>query len=184
MDPLHCSFQRDSIPERCSLTEVLVTLRCHCHSARQTRDPWDQDAQPRENRASIKSQAITHKDTICVCTTTCESHLPGCQNPYPPKHASNKPTQEPSPVLILWRSFNFLDPIKKPVWGAPTFNPKSLGASPALCCRCEHPHSIHNDTQLLGTCHERPLKCHLWQPCSSRSFPTLTGGTPQVLNRG
>ena len=161
MDPLHCSFQRDSIPERCSLTEVLVTLRCHCHSARQTRDPWDQDAQPRENRASIKSQAITHKDTICVCTTTCESHLPGCQNPYPPKHASNKPTQEPSPVLTLWRSSNFSIQLRSSLGGRQRSTLNYWALSPALCRRCKHLQSIHDDTQLPGTCRESPLKCHL-----------------------
>ena len=102
---------------------------------------------------------MTCKDTIRVRTTTCESRLSGRHNPYPPKHASGKPTQEPTPVLTLWQSSNFLDPVKKPVGGPPTFNPKSLGDFPGA--------TIHDDTQLLGTCHESPLECHLRRPCRS-----------------
>ena len=56
------------------------------------------------------------------------SHASLSRNPYPTKHSGNKPTQKLSPVLTLWRSSNFLDPVENPIWGPPTFNPKSLGA--------------------------------------------------------
>ena len=49
------------------------------------------------------------------------SHASLSHNPYPPKHSGDKPTQELSPVLPLWRSSNFLDPVEKPVGGPPTF---------------------------------------------------------------
>ena len=59
------------------------------------------------------------------------SHASLSRDPYPPKHSGDKPTQELSPVLTLWRSSNFLDPVEKPVGGPPTFNPNSLGVFPS-----------------------------------------------------
>ena len=58
------------------------------------------------------------------------SHASLSHNPYPPKHSDDKPTQELSPVLTLWQSSNFLDPVEKPIGGPPMFNPKSLGGFP------------------------------------------------------
>ena len=72
------------------------------------------------------------------------------------------------PVLTLWRSSNFLDPVEKPVGGPSIFTLNHLAFSPALCRRCEHLQSIHDVTQLPGTYHKSPfLKCHLRRPCSS-----------------
>ena len=167
-----------------------MSLRCHDHSARQTLDPWDQNTRPRANGASIESQMMTHKDKVHVRTTTCRSRLPGCHNSYPPKHASNKPTQEPSPVLTLWRSSNFSIQLRSSLGGRQRSTLNYWALSPALCRRCKHLQSIHDDTQLPGTCRESPLKCHLWRPCSpprrfssglslgNRSFPALSGETP------
>ena len=58
------------------------------------------------------------------------SHASLSHNPYPPKHSGDKPIQELSPVLTLWRPPNFLNPVEKPVGGPSTFNPNSMGAFP------------------------------------------------------
>ena len=64
------------------------------------------------------------------------SHASLSHNPYPPKHPGDKPPQELSPVLPLWRSSNFLYSVEKPVGGPPTFNPNLLGAFPGALSYC------------------------------------------------
>ena len=109
--------------------------------------------------------------------------------PIPPITRMTSQLRRLVPVLTLWRSSNFLDPVEKPVGGPSMFTLNHWALSPALCCRCEHLQSIHEVTQLPGTCHKSPLKCHLRRPCSSPRcfssglslrnicFLTLPGGT-------
>ena len=104
------------------------------------------------------------------------SHASLSHNPYPPKHSGDKPTQELSPVLPLWWSSNFLDPVEKLVGGPPTFT---------LIHWTLLRRSHHDDPQSTRNLSESPLECHLRRPCSpsrrfssrlslgNRSFPTL-----------
>ena len=145
MDLLLRSLRRGSTLERVSLTEVLVTLWCHYHSTIRTHDP------PR-------SRTITHRIQF-VHARPRASHASLSHNPYPPKHSGDKPTQELSPVLPLWWSSNFLDPVEKLVGGPPTFT---------LIHWTLLRRSHHDDPQSTRNLSESPLECHLRRTCSSQ----------------
>ena len=74
---------------------------------------------------------MSHKIQF-VHARTRASHASLSYNPYPPKHSGDKPTQELSPVLTLWRSSNFLDPVEEPVGGPPMFTLIHWALSPAF----------------------------------------------------
>jgi len=116
---------------------------------------------------------MSHKIQF-VHARTRASHASLSYNPYPPKHSGDKPTQELSPVLTLWRSSNFLDPVEEPVGGppmftlihwalSPAFAPNLPGTCPRACWSVTYGDYVCNPPRRFGS----------GLSLGNRSFPTL-----------